>query len=259
MYKWFRRLTRLLLSLSLLVLVPLHDFALQSADAAALPSYVQTKTDFYDHLESSLLSLIDPGTDWISSLSNASSLLFNSLNRFPVWKEKRVNWAGFYLLSPSSFRVALEEEPKSTNAAIGTLQRLTSMSTDLVRARQRSLRRRFRFVAPRVVRVADTEAYPGHIACDSLSRSEIVVPLVIKRERLAKIHQDALEEQSPLGNKEGAVAVEGADRSWAGRGDGENVIIGVLDIDCESLDGFDEEDEQRLQKIADLLVERSAW
>jgi hypothetical protein len=49
------------------------------------------------------------------------------------------------------------------------------------------------------------------------------------------------------------------DKSWAGRGNDENVIIGVLDIDCESLNGFDAEDEARLNKIAHLLVERSAW
>lgn len=105
--------------------------------------------------------------------------------------------------------------------------------------------------------MADTEAYPGHIACDSASKSEIVVPLVIKRERLAKVHQEALERQSPRGGgKEGE---EGGDRSWAGRGDGEEVIVGVLDIDNVGLDGFDEEDERRLKEIADLIVERSAW
>lgn len=102
----------------------------------------------------------------------------------------------------------------------------------------------------------DTEAYPGHIACDSQSKSEIVVPLVITRDRLAKVHQEALEEQSP---RKGEKEVEGEDKSWAGRGDDDEVIIGVLDIDCESLNGFNAEDEKRLQEIAQLIVERSAW
>lgn len=98
--------------------------------------------------------------------------------------------------------------------------------------------------------MADTEAYPGHIACDSASRSEIVVPLVIKRAKLPERHTKALEQAAKEAN---------ADKSWAGRGDGDDVIIGVLDIDCEALDGFDEEDERRLQQIADLIVDRSAW
>ncbi|CBQ71324.1 conserved hypothetical protein [Sporisorium reilianum SRZ2] len=226
------------------------------ADAAALPSYVVTKTDFYDHLESSLTSLIDPGTDWISTLSNAASLLFNAMNRFPLWRDKRVNWAGFYLLSPllPSETLARKTRSKPTLLlgpfnGLPACQLIFSVPGKGVCADASSL------LPPRVVRVADTEAYPGHIACDSLSRSEIVVPLVVARKRLATVHQEALEQQSPRSGE----PTEQTDKSWSGRGSDEDVIIGVLDIDCESLDGFDEEDEVRLQKIANLIVERSAW
>lgn len=230
-----------------------------SADAAALPSYVQTKRDFYDHLETSVTSLIDDGTDWMSSLSNAASLIFNSMNRFPEWQTKRINWAGFYLLSP--LLPSELHDRKHRNAPVLLLgpfnglpacQLIRSVPGKGVCADASAL------LPPRVVRVADTEAYPGHIACDSLSRSEIVVPLVIPRSRLPKVHQDALQQQSPHGQHP-APPAEGADQSWAGRGQADEIIIGVLDIDCESLAGFDAEDEQRLQKIANLLVERSAW
>ena len=227
------------------------------ADAAALPSYVVTKSDFYDHLTSSLQSLIDPNTDWISSLSNASSLIFNSMNRFPEFASKRINWAGFYLLSPLLPSELHNRKPrKAPTLLLGPFnglpacQLIRSVPGKGVCADASAL------LPPRVVRVQDTEAYPGHIACDSLSKSEIVVPLVIKRDRLAKIHQEALEQQSP---RAGGKPVQGEDNSWAGRGDGEEVIIGVLDIDCESLDGFDAEDEKRLQEIARLIVERSTW
>ena len=63
----------------------------------------------------------------------------------------------------------------------------------------------------RTIIVPDVEEFPGHIACSSLSRSEIVVPLFSGRE-----------------------------------------VIGVLDIDSESLDSFDEVDALWLGKIARL-------
>ncbi len=72
------------------------------------------------------------------------------------------------------------------------------------------------------------------------------------------MHQEALEEQSPLGKESGECDGRQG-QVVAGRGANDDIIIGVLDIDCESLDGFDEEDEKRLQKIANLIVERSAW
>lgn len=61
--------------------------------------------------------------------------------------------------------------------------------------------------------VPDVDAFPGHIACSSLSRSEIVVPLL--------------------------------------RAEGE--VWGVLDVDSESLNGFDETDERFLRELCSYL------
>jgi len=72
-------------------------------------------------------------------------------------------------------------------------------------------------VAPNV------DNYPGHIACDEGTKSEIVTPL-IKRDLLA----------------------------------GE-VTLGVLDLDCLVLNGFDEEDKHGLERIADLIVKSCDW
>ncbi|SNX87822.1 related to methionine-R-sulfoxide reductase [Melanopsichium pennsylvanicum] len=233
------------------------------ADAAALPSYVVTKTDFYDHLESSLISLIDPGTDWISSLSNASSLIFNSMNRFSVWSEKKVNWAGFYLLSPllPSEIFDPKHRPNPTLLlgpfnGLPACQVISSVAGKGVCADASAL------LPPRVINVKDTEKYPGHIACDSLSKSEIVIPLVMNRNRLNKIHQQNLEQQSPQNkilSQSTTNVHKTQDKSWSGRGDTDHIIIGVLDIDCQSLDGFDQQDEHRLKNIANLIVQRSAW
>ncbi|MDT3401742.1 GAF domain-containing protein [Mucilaginibacter terrae] len=60
--------------------------------------------------------------------------------------------------------------------------------------------------------VSDVEAFPGHIACSSLSQSEIVVPLIHKGE-----------------------------------------VVGVLDVDSESLDQFDETDAIYLEELVKLL------
>ncbi|PWN51259.1 hypothetical protein IE53DRAFT_361710, partial [Violaceomyces palustris] len=71
-----------------------------SADAASIPQDVTTKDAFYDHLQSQIEALVDQDSNWVSALSNASSLIYHSLNRFKSWSDKKVNWAGFYLLSP---------------------------------------------------------------------------------------------------------------------------------------------------------------
>ena len=239
-----------------------------SADAAALPEYVRTKADLYDHLEVSLGGLIDEGMDWVSALSNAASLIYASLNRFPAWQNARINWAGFYLLSPLlPSRGPLRSHPTlllGPFVGLPACQHIPSLPGRGVCADASA------HLPPRTVRVPNTDAYPGHIACDSLSRSEIVVPLQIHRDRLQPHHRLALEAQSPLHaaapapTATAAAAVQqpesvSQDKAWAGRGNTDTVIIGVLDIDCEALDGFDHEDEVRLTRIAQLIVDRSAW
>ena len=69
----------------------------------------------------------------------------------------------------------------------------------------------------RTLLVPDVEAFPGHIACSSLSRSEIVVPL------------------------------------WARDADGKASVWGVLDIDSTELSTFDETDRVWLEKICELV------
>ena len=63
------------------------------------------------------------------------------------------------------------------------------------------------------IRVPDVDLFPGHIACSSLSRSEIVVPLIINGE-----------------------------------------VKGVLDIDSDRLNAFDEIDQKYLEETVRLLA-----
>lgn len=69
------------------------------------------------------------------------------------------------------------------------------------------------------------DLFPGHIACDSESRSEIVVPI-----------------QTP------------------GSGDGkESKLVGIIDIDCAVVKGFDEVDKRFLEQLAELIGKACDW
>lgn len=110
------------------------------------------KPALYDELAAQLGALIEGEPDGIANLANAAALLYHAL--------PALNWAGFYLLKdgelvlgpfqglPACIRIALGRGVCGTAAASGETQC-----------------------------VADVDAFPGHIACDSASRSELVVPL----------------------------------------------------------------------------------
>lgn len=68
------------------------------------------------------------------------------------------------------------------------------------------------------------DQFPGHIACDGDSRSEIVVPIVASRD--------------------GGQAKE---------------VVAIIDIDCAVADGFDEVDKKNLEQLADLLSRSCDW
>jgi L-methionine (R)-S-oxide reductase len=69
-----------------------------------------------------------------------------------------------------------------------------------------------------------SEKYPGHIACDGETKSEVVVPLIYRRP-----------------------------------GSEEEVVLGVLDLDCIALGGFEQDDVEGLQAITALVVSSCDW
>lgn len=69
------------------------------ADAAHLPADIKEKADLYAHLSEQLGSLLEGQRSWVSNLSNASSVIYHSLNSFPPWStSKRINWAGMCIM-----------------------------------------------------------------------------------------------------------------------------------------------------------------
>jgi len=120
-----------------------YDFKIAAADTATM----------YRDLASALEALIAGEQDPIANMANASALIFETL--------PDVNWVGFYrnvneelVLGPFQGRPAcirMTFDQGVCGAAAKTRE---------------------------VQRVQDVNAFPGHIACDSASKSEIVVPLI---------------------------------------------------------------------------------
>ncbi|UZJ53942.1 hypothetical protein CBS101457_003262 [Exobasidium rhododendri] len=218
------------------------------ADAALLPSEIKSKADLYDHLASQLGGLLDGQRSWVSNLSNASSLIYHTLNSFPPWStSKRINWAGFYVLSPI---VPGSGPVKRPTLLLGPFHGLPACQSIQSSPGKGVCADASALLPPRTVRVDRTEEYPGHIACDSASQSEIVVPIIVARNKV-KSFVDA----ERLAKESGS----SLDREWQGRGEQENIIIGVLDIDCEAVEGFDEEDVRGLEAIVRLVSEACDW
>lgn len=77
--------------------------------------------------------------------------------------------------------------------------------------------------------VPDTHAFPGHIACDSESRSEIVIPIFLIGPPEDRQHEEA------------------------------KAVVGVIDVDCKVENGFDQVDLDWLTRLAELIGRSCNW
>lgn len=130
-----------------------------------------SREERYEHLLKQVDSLLEGERDWVANLANAASLLYFSL--------EQVNWCGFYLLKgeelvlgpfmgkPACVRIPMGKGVCGTAAA----ERETQV-------------------------VPDVFQFPGHIACDADSRSEIVVPMMSEGHLLGVLDID-----SPVKNR----------------------------------------------------------
>lgn len=134
----------------------MYDFKIEAANKAIM----------YDDLASALEGLVAGEPDGIANMANAAALIWETL--------PDLNWAGFYrniggeLIvgpfqgRPACIRIAFGDGV--CGAAAATLQ---------------------------VQRIEDVHAFPGHIACDAASNSELVVPIVRDGELLAVLDLDS--------------------------------------------------------------------
>lgn len=142
----------------------------------------------YDLLNRTLRSLIGGVPHPVSNMANSSALLWEFL--------EDINWAGFYLLEGKTL-VLGPFQGKTACIEIGPGKGVCGAAA----------------AQNRTQLVPDVHAFPGHIACDSASNSEIVTPL-----------------RRPDGT-----------------------VFGVLDIDSPSLGRFTEEDRAGLEAFALIL------
>ena len=136
-------------------------------------------------------SLLDKADHPITTLANASAYLYKNI--------PRINWIGFYLYDGSKLYLGpFGGKPACTNIEMGKGVCGTA-------AEKRE-----------IIVVKDVEKFPGHIACDPDSRSEIVLPIIL-----------------PDGS-----------------------LYGVLDLDSAELARFGNEEKEGLQAIAEIIVRK---
>jgi len=133
-----------------------YDFRIAAADA----------TTMYRDLASALEGLVAGEPDGVANMANAAALIWETL--------PDLNWAGFYrnvggelVLGPFQGR------PACIRIAFGS--GVCGVAAQTLE----------------VQRVEDVNAFPGHIACDSASASELVVPIVRDGELIAVLDLDS--------------------------------------------------------------------
>jgi L-methionine (R)-S-oxide reductase len=120
--------------------------------AVAAPS-AATKPEAYAELLAQARALLAGERDFTANGANLAALLFHAL--------EGLNWAGFYWLKGGELVLGpFQGKPACVRIALGRGVCGTAAASR------------------RTVVVPDVHAFPGHIACDSASRSEVVVPVL---------------------------------------------------------------------------------
>ena len=156
----------------------------EAFNSKALPA---AKADRYAELAQEIAAVIEGEPNPVARMATLAAMLAQSFESF--------FWTGFYVVDPQSPRQLVVGPYQGT---LGCLRIGFGQGVCGTAAEQE-----------RTVIVPDVETFPGHIACDSRSRSEIVVPVI-------------------------------------GRGD---MVLGVLDVDSTELAAFDDIDAEGLERI----------
>lgn len=125
-----------------------------------------TKADIYAELASQLRGLLDGERDPIANAANTAALI--------AWGLADLNWAGFYIMRGHELVLGpFVGKPACVRIAVGK-----GVCGTAVAKRATML-------------VEDVHAFPGHIACDAASRSELVVPILRDGEVIGVLDLDS--------------------------------------------------------------------
>ena len=115
-------------------------------------AYPENKTELYALLDSQLAALMEGEREPLPNMANMSALLFGAL--------RDINWAGFYLMKDGGLLLGpFQGKPACIRIPVGRGVCGTAAKTLETQL------------------VYDVHQFPGHIACDSASNSEIVLPI----------------------------------------------------------------------------------
>ena len=120
----------------------------------------------YKLLAAQIKVMAEDEPNFIPVLSNASALLYGNM--------EDLNWAGFYLLKSGRLTVGpFQGKPACIHIEPGRGVCGTSLSKK------------------ETIVVPDVHAFPGHIACDGASKSEIVIPILVNEEVIGVLDMDS--------------------------------------------------------------------
>ncbi|KAH7132238.1 GAF domain-like protein [Dendryphion nanum] len=136
------------------------------------------KKEVYAQILEQARALFEGQRNWICNLANTSSLLYHGLHSLPS-PSSSVNWAGFYVLDPKHSSTLILG-PFHGQVACQTIAFGKGVCGAAAKEAVTQL-------------VKDVEAFPGHIACDGASRSEVVVPILQGGKVVAIIDIDCAE------------------------------------------------------------------
>jgi len=137
-----------------------------SPDLARPEACRHAKAELYRDLAERLDALLTGETDSIANAANAAAAIYHTV--------PRLNWAGFYFLRDDTLVLGpFQGRPACVRIELGR-----GVCGTAARTRQSIL-------------VPDVDAFPGHIACDTASRSELVVPLLRNGDLLGVLDLDS--------------------------------------------------------------------
>ncbi len=131
----------------------------------------EAKRAAYDTLIAQTQAILHGERDWLANLSQFAALVFNSV--------PQLNWAGFYRVNPTNDQ-ELVLAPFQGKVACVRIAFSRGVCGACARTREIQL-------------VEDVHAFPGHIACDAASRSELVLPVVVNGQLRAVFDLDSPE------------------------------------------------------------------